>query len=258
MSTADSAAAAAPAPEALSSTLSAEHSVSRSQRLAGLLIVLAVALGPSVVASVHRMYEQPSSTRSDAQIRYGYFNLALTEMTSLALLAYVVRQNGQKFSGLGLAFRVEDVFYGLVLLAVTRICSRLAFPTILTVCEWLGWHWAAPNYPSLRLGLGLVTYIFLLVNPVFEEMIVRAFLMSETIALTGSSALAVLFSLLLQTSYHLYQGLPYALGAGVIFLVFSIYYARTRRIAPVIIAHFTQDLLAHVSYTLSHAQVGHS
>jgi membrane protease YdiL (CAAX protease family) len=237
MSTADS--AATPAPEALSSALSAEHSVSRSQRLAGLLIVRAVALGPSVVASIHRMYEQPISTRSDAQIRYGYCNLVLTELTSLALLAYVVRRNGQKFSELGLVFRVEDIFYGLMLWAGTRICSRLAFPTILTACKWLGWHWAAPNYPSLRLGLGLVTYIFVLVNPVFEEMIVRAFMMSETIALTGSSVLAVLLSLLLQTTYHLYQGLPYALGAGVIFLVFSIHYARTRRIAPVIIAHFT-------------------
>jgi membrane protease YdiL (CAAX protease family) len=256
MSTADS--AVAPAPEALSSALSAEHSVSRSQRLAGLLIVLAVAFVPLVFSSVHRLYEQPPASSSAAYVQYGYFSLLLTELTSLALLAYVVRQNGQTFSQFGLVFQPSDVFYGMSLWAVTRLSYRLVYPVILAACESLGWHWAPPYLPSLKLGLGLLTYVFVVVNPVFEEMIVRAFLMSETIALTGSSVLAVLFSFLLQTSYHLYQGLPYALAAGVTFLIFSIYYARTRRIAPLIIAHFTQDLLAHASYAMFQARAGHS
>jgi len=85
-------------------------------------------------------------------------------------------------------------------------------------------------------------------------MIVRAFLISETTALIGSSALAILFSVLLQTSYHLYQGLPYALAAGVIFLLFSVYYACTRRIVPVIFAHFIWDL----SYHLTQGRTGYS
>jgi membrane protease YdiL (CAAX protease family) len=92
------------------------------------------------------------------------------------------------------------------------------------------------------------------VNPIYEEMIVRAFLISETIALVGSPAVAICFSVLLQTSYHMYQGLPYALTAGLIFLLFSVYYARTRRIVPGIIAHFIWDL----SYHLTQARVAHS
>jgi membrane protease YdiL (CAAX protease family) len=95
------------------------------------------------------------------------------------------------------------------------------------------------------------------ISPVFEEMIVRAYLMSETIALTGSSALAILASVLLQTSYHLYQGLPYALSAGIIFLIFSVYYARTQRIVPVILAHLIWDISALLLYA-AHAKVGHA
>jgi len=81
--------------------------------------------------------------------------------------------------------------------------------------------------------------------------------MSETIALTGNTTLAVLFSFLLQTSYHLYQGIPYALALGLIFLVFSIYYARIRRIFPVLVAHFLADFLFHLRYILqAHAAHG--
>jgi membrane protease YdiL (CAAX protease family) len=138
-----------------------------------------------------------------------------------------------------------------------QCCYRLAYPTILSICELLGWHRTTPYLPSSRLGLGLLTYCFVAVNPVFEEMLVRAFLMSETILLTGSSTLAILFSTLLQTSYHVYQGAPYALAAGVIFLIFSVYYACTRRILPVILAHFIWDLWAHVYYALPHAGASH-
>ena len=78
--------------------------------------------------------------------------------------------------------------------------------------------------------------------------------MTETLALTGSSVLAIIFSVLLQTSYHLYQGLPYALGVGLMFLIFSLYYAHTHRILPLIVAHFMLDFFPHALYALRHAQ----
>ena len=44
-------------------------------------------------------------------------------------------------------------------------------------------------------------------------------------------------STLLQTSYHFYQG---------VFLVFSIYYARTNRITTIILAHLYMDVRGHL------------
>ena len=82
------------------------------------------------------------------------------------------------------------------------------------------------------------------VGPFYEEMIARAFTMTEVEALTGSAGLAVVASVLLQTSYHLYLGLPSALAAGATFLISATYYARFRRITPVILAHALWNLYA--------------
>ena len=230
--------------------------VSQRQRLVGLAIVLTVSFLPSVTASILRvggLYPD----YPDALTRYSYFNYILKELTALALLAYVVRQNRQSLSDLGLGFRRGDVFHGLLLWGGARWCYRLSSPAILSFCELLGWHRTEPYIPSLKLGFGLLTLCLVLVNPIFEELTVRAFLMTETVALSGSSALAIVSSVLLQTSYHLYQGLPYALALGVIFLIFSLYYAHTRRILPLILAHFILDLFPHVEYALHQAHSGH-
>jgi membrane protease YdiL (CAAX protease family) len=256
MSTADQAAASASESIISIGTVSEEpvdSRVSRRRRIAGLLIVLTVAFLPSVVSSLLSAYREPLSNFSDSYIRLRYLNSLIRELISLTLLAYVIQQNRQKFAEFGLTFRARDIVYGIFLWAAATSCYRLAYPTILSTSELLGWHRAPPYIPDSRLGLDLLTYCFVVVNPVYEEMIVRAFLMCETIALTGSFALAILFSVLLQTSYHIYQGLPYALCAGVSFLIFSIYYAHTKRIVPVILAHFIWDL----SYHLTHSRAGY-
>ena len=75
--------------------------MSQRQRLASLAIVLTVSFLPSVIASILRvggMYPD----YPDALIRYRYFNALLNELTSLALLAYVIRQNRQFLSDFGL------------------------------------------------------------------------------------------------------------------------------------------------------------
>jgi membrane protease YdiL (CAAX protease family) len=86
------------------------------------------------------------------------------------------------------------------------------------------------------------------VNPFFEELIARAFVMTELKALTRNTAIAIAGSVLLQTSYHFYQGAPAAISHGATFLVFSLYYAKTNRIGAPILAHLLLDLLATVNY----------
>ena len=98
----------------------------------------------------------------------------------------------------------------------------------------------------LGLGISALSIAFVLINPFFEELIVRAYPMSEIMDLGGSRALAVLVSVALQVSYHLYQGAARSIAVAAIFTVFSIYFARTRRIVPVVIAHFCIDAYALV------------
>ena len=87
---------------------------------------------------------------------------------------------------------------------------------------------------------------FMILNPFFEELIVRAYLMTEISELTGSTLLAVMISVLVQTSYHLYYGLMGALSVAFIFLVFAIYYARSKRALPIVVAHELFDLIGFI------------
>ena len=101
----------------------------------------------------------------------------------------------------------------------------------------------------LGFGISLLSIAFVLLNPFFEELIVRAYTMSEVMDLGGSRLLAILISVSLQMSYHFYQGVLRSIAIAATFTVFSIYFAKTRRIAPIILAHFCFDALALVKGT---------
>lgn len=113
---------------------------------------------------------------------------------------------------------------------------------MLTWCwQWQTWH---PERVLFTEGISYTTFLFQFINPIFEELIVRAYLMTEVKSLTGSTALAVVLSVLLQTSYHFYQGGLLALSLGIVFLIFSLYYARTNRILAPMVAHMIFDVSA--------------
>jgi len=106
-------------------------------------------------------------------------------------------------------------------------------------------HFIEPkSYSGFGFGISALSVTFILLNPFFEELIVRAYTMSEVIRLGGSGWLAVFISVALQMSYHLYQGAARAFDIAIIFAVFSIYYVRTRRVMPLILAHLGYDLHA--------------
>jgi hypothetical protein len=81
-----------------------------------------------------------------------------------------------------------------------------------------------------RRNLGTLHRIHL-PESIFEELIVRGYLMTEIVELGGSGALAVVISVAVQMSYHLYQGCTNGIVLVTIFAVFSIYFWKTRRLA---------------------------
>ena len=96
--------------------------------------------------------------------------------------------------------------------------------------------------------ISIMTVLFVFLNPFHEELIVRGFLITEMEHFHKSTALAVFVSVFVQSSYHLYQGLPAALLHASTFLLFSIYFVRTRRILPVVMAHMFLDVSALALY----------
>lgn len=65
------------------------------------------------------------------------------------------------------------------------------------------------------------------------------------------SALVLIFaSALFRASYHLYQGYSAFIGNFVMGLIFAYWYHRTKRVAPLVMAHFLMDAVVFIGYPL--------
>lgn len=89
---------------------------------------------------------------------------------------------------------------------------------------------------------GALLLLLVVVSPVFEEAVVRAYLMTRLRDLGLGPVWCVLGSTIAQISYHLHTGLILGPGYAAIFLVFSLYFVRFRNLPVVILAHFYIDI----------------
>jgi membrane protease YdiL (CAAX protease family) len=112
--------------------------------------------------------------------------------------------------------------------------------------------WERPNIAMRLFGpeVQVSAVPGMLTNGFFEELIVRAYLMTAVMILTRSAWVAVAVSVAVQISYHFYQGVPLALSHIPLFTVYSVFYVRTRSILPVVIAHTLMDLTSLWFYSL--------
>ena len=99
-------------------------------------------------------------------------------------------------------------------------------------------------------GITFGTVLFGLLNPFFEELIVRGYLMTQLRQLGNNLVIVIATSVLLQISYHFYQGAWAALSHIGEFLVLSIYFAMTKRIVAPILVHLLFDMLPTLYYLI--------
>lgn len=221
----------------------------RGLRVFGLCIVLAVAFSGFLLSSTF-VFTGSAMPGPGEMLTYRFVNALTIEVVALGLLYYVVLQNGCRLTDLGFAFRRRDLADGAGLIVGSAVLTSIAGYFIFWAYQLALKHPATrPQIPGQGV-VSFLTVLLVLVNPFFEELIGRAFTISEIRALGGTRALAVAVSVGLQTSYHLYQGVPYALTTGIMFLLYSIYYIRSGRIVPVIIAHMWSDFAGLILYPL--------
>jgi membrane protease YdiL (CAAX protease family) len=87
-------------------------------------------------------------------------------------------------------------------------------------------------------------------NAVLEEIVVVGYLLTRLRQMGRSTVFAVATSALLRGSYHLYQGFGAFVGNAVMGVVFALFFLRTRRIAPLVVAHTILDVVSFVGYAL--------
>jgi membrane protease YdiL (CAAX protease family) len=216
--------------------------LTRKQRLRSLVVVLSVSFANYILVSFHSLFVGTSGEPTQFRILISL----VTETTSLLLLWLVLSAQGRSWRDIGWELRWRDVGFGIGLIVATKIAvfaTNYWFQTLYR--GWTG-HYLQPRsvHTISASGLSVLSVLFVFVNPCFEELIVRGYTMSEIVALGGSRTAAILISVLIQVSYHTYQGLLGSVGVATAFTILALYFSRTRRIGPVIIAHFYSDASA--------------
>ncbi|MHB1949989.1 MAG: CPBP family intramembrane glutamic endopeptidase [Acidiferrobacteraceae bacterium] len=215
----------------------------RIHRLAVSLLVVAVAFATPFLQSL-RVFVGGTRPYALPQIAV---TVAIVQMVlSLCVLSYVLFQRGLSLDDLGVRFRPSDIPVAAGLTILALLGSRFAYAGEWRLYSVLAGH--APflrPYPSvLDAGMTPVVALFMVIDPFVEELIGRAFIIREAYSFTGRYWTGIVISVLVTTSYHLYEGWIALAPVATIFLVFAVYYARTRRAWPIIMAHLGYDLVA--------------
>ena len=90
---------------------------------------------------------------------------------------------------------------------------------------------------------------------VAEEIIVGAFVLTRLRQLGWTNPRALAASAVLRGSYHLYQGYGGFIGNAVMGIIFGWWFQRTRRVVPLVVAHFVIDAVSFIGYVYLHDKV---
>jgi membrane protease YdiL (CAAX protease family) len=204
-------------------------------RILSLAIVLLISIFPLVINSIYLFITDKSTEySSDNQFIFSI----IWEILSLGILYLVLKKQGRNYKDIGFSFRKTDILHGILLYL------GIYFAYIIALSISPNFSQAPRNIEFLKANVSIFYMLFIIINPFFEELIVRAYTITEVKYLLKKEEISVLISTVIQTSYHLYQGLIPALYVGIMFFIFSIYFVKSRRIVPIIVVHLFIDFIA--------------
>jgi len=214
------------------------------------LVVIFGAFGLFLPSNVAMLFVPggPPAPTSHALISDAYLQgLVLYEGIVLLLLGAFLKARGWTLERIGLKPTLRGTLQGLALVFLIYLVN-LAVVVLLSFV----WPEAAAAMRSLAklvdtsLSLGPVLAVSI-VNPVFEEVFVCAYIVSALKEKRGV-AFAVNVSTALRVTYHLYQGAAGVISIVPVGLVFAYYYARNGKLWPLIVAHGIMDFVALMYY----------
>lgn len=134
--------------------------------------------------------------------------------------------------GAGLAALIGIPGLGLYLAA-----RELGINTIVAPANLPPVWWAAP-----------VLILAAAQNAVLEEVVVVGYLVTRLREIGFQAWQAVVASAVLRGSYHLYQGFGAFIGNAIMGAIFGVFFSRTRRVLPLVVAHTILDVVAYLGY----------
>jgi membrane protease YdiL (CAAX protease family) len=221
-------------------------SVSNAHRWVDLGLILAVVFADHILGSIYLAFHPTAPSYSNMRLFTGICD----ETIGLLLFLVLFKRQGRRFQDIGLSFQWTDLPKALGLVVATVVAMWTTW--FVLSYSWLLITLRSPQWPETRAMFStssLWLFLpFLLLNPFFEEILVRGYLMTEIIDIRKSVLLATVASIVVQTSYHLYYGVAGAIVVGSGLTVLAIYFAKSRRLMPVILAHMLWDSTALLGF----------
>jgi membrane protease YdiL (CAAX protease family) len=200
------------------------------------LAVVALCFGWPIALSVHAV-AAGFPVRPNGFDDLGALGVVIYELAFALVVATLLRHRGYDVASLRPRPTWVDSGLGVLVALAAAMAGLLAMATFSA---------GQPDQPIAdmmrRSTIGAPMVLLLaIVNGTFEEVFLLGFLMRGLKERGLSIALGV--TTLVRVSYHLYQGplgACYVLGVGV---VFGLFYARTQRLWPVVLAHMMWDIV---------------
>jgi membrane protease YdiL (CAAX protease family) len=216
------------------------------------LVVLVLSLLASAVYAILDLLAAP--LRGVAVASVDQSNELLRQIVGVAfglgpvyLVLHLVRRSGEGTAAIGLPTdRLrQDVGRGAVLFAVVGVAGigiylgavAIGVNRFVVPAPPLGHWWTVP---ILLLNAASAALL--------EEVIVAGYLITRLQQLGWSAMAAIAGSALLRGTYHLYQGWGGFAGNLAMGLLFGWVFVRTRRLWPLVVAHFLLDAGAGLGY----------
>ncbi|MEU8664264.1 CPBP family intramembrane glutamic endopeptidase [Actinoplanes philippinensis] len=245
-------------------TVEEQQQTTRPRYRAEIAIVLLLSLGQSAVYSIvsltakltaEKPLAQQTTTLNPTVSPRIYLDLTYQmlgiffALIPVALAFFLLAKDRIRPRELGIDYRRPgyDIGWGL------SLAAGIGLPGLLFV------------YAALKLGInaqirpsGLEPYwwsvpvliLSAIQNSVLEEVIVVGYLITRLRGLELPIVWIIAASAVLRGSYHLYQGFGGFIGNAIMGVVFALFFLRTKRLMPLIVAHSVLDIVAFVGYQL--------
>jgi membrane protease YdiL (CAAX protease family) len=164
------------------------------------------------------------------------------ELVLLLLLLGFLRLRGWTVDRFDIRLTAGETLAGFGLAGVAYLAYILVF--VVVAAAWPQAAQATQTSVISSSGISLATVIAVsFINPAFEEIFVCGYVIAA-LQKSGDTWAGVHVSVAIRLLYHLYQGAIAVIGVVPIGLIFALWYRRTGRLWPVIVAHAVTDFAA--------------
>jgi membrane protease YdiL (CAAX protease family) len=213
------------------------------------IVVILIAFGYFSFSSLCQFFLPPFAKailleRSNTEFNY----LLIYELLALLVIGCFLKVRDWKVKDFNLDFSFKMVGIAFALLGFIFLING-----ILLCIIWLfGWKGAVIKnsfmcVPEINISIIVLVPI---INPFFEELFLIGYIFKRLENL--QPWIIILISTVIRLTYHTYQGLKGILAITITGLVFSFYYYKYRKLAPLILAHGISNFISlYYEYLLS-------